>query len=59
MRARFRILILVAASAVAWMVAGLVAGVAEFADNSATASNESESVRDVFLLLERGPAEER
>jgi Ca2+-binding EF-hand superfamily protein len=49
MKASFRILILVAAIAVAWVVAGPVAS------DMPAASNETESVRDVFLLLDRGP----
>ena len=50
MKAPYRIVSLVAAAAVAWVVeAGLVAS------DRPAAPDETESVRDVFLLLDRGP----
>jgi Ca2+-binding EF-hand superfamily protein len=50
MKARFRMLSLILAVAVAWVV---VAGL--MASNPPAAPDETESVRDVFLLLDRGP----
>jgi Ca2+-binding EF-hand superfamily protein len=50
MKARFGMLSVVAAAAVAWVVVtGLVAS------ERPAAADETESVRDVFLLLDRGP----